>query len=116
MEWTDLIQKLIDLVEQTAPELWRIATRQVVVNGVRDLIFGLVFIAALIVSVGMIKKLLQKQDYAGDIEISSVIGLLLIGVCDLFFAIQGLLDIYNVLGYFLNPEYYAIRVLMDLVQ
>ena len=119
----ELIYELIELMKQTAPELWRIAQRQVVVKTVQVSI-GLVFaIAILCVCYVVIKKLYvwRKSDdfddggYSDD-DMHFFLLCLVTGSVSVFtfLWLTQLLD--NIIELLINPEYYAIQEIIKLVK
>ena len=113
----ELLQKLIDTVLNTAPELWRIGMRQVITSGIRYIIssvFWLVLVIGSLKYLSILKSKKEKVDY-GDETLYDIgmIGLGCLIGCGVV-VIVILLDF--ALAYFFNPEYYTIKVLMDLVK
>ena len=105
----ELIQKLIDLMATTAPELWRIAMQQAVV----DRWGGLVMIVVSLLSVPWAIRTVRKQNLDDMTEPWTLI----IAVALAFIAIIITLVCYPaVVTGFANPEYRAIELLLRLVQ
>ena len=108
----ELIQKLMGYIETASPELWRIALQQVDViifqSGFWMVIFGLTSILGVV----MIVFALREGDESELAEISFPSGFLLflIGVVGLVY------NLINFVSYRINPEYYAIEVIMNLAK
>ena len=114
----NLIQQLIDLVKQTAPELWRIALLQVKTQTIQCFIglaisipmtvFGAFHLAKAIKMVGERDK--YEEDYWEEVAWFVSIALILIGFIATLAISMGLV------GYLVNPEYAAIKTLIHLAQ
>ena len=114
MEWETLLQQLIDLVEQTAPKLWVIAVKQVYVQAAQSGIFLLVSLIAIpaLWKASKAAYLEKIQRYSDTVEMKrfffplGVVMAIVIAVVSTFF----------LAGYLINPEYYAIELLMNYVK
>lgn len=114
MEWNSLLQELVDLVKSTAPELWRIAIQQVFVQAVGYglgvvalLAFGLYFLWVAV-------QIKRSENYSQDEDAPSQYGLSLFASIALFSGL--LILLYQVLGRLINPEFYAIELLINYVK
>ena len=115
-----LISELIALVQQTAPELWRIAMRQVMTKVISDAVLLVVFALIVIGGLITIKKVrawrrsddFDKYDEGDASEI--ILSIAIVGAISA--TIGFLVTAFILIGYVVNPEYYAIQVLLDLVQ
>jgi len=114
MDWKDLLEELIDVVQQTAPELWRIANRQVYGDIARNCLWIIVCIIVIYVGIRLLKHgyKLKEDDYSCDWEYAVMCGWIMLGVSPI--VLVSLLD--SVIGKLINPEYYAIQVLMNLIK
>ena len=113
-EMSKLIQQLVELVKQTAPELWRIAVLQVKANGVTMGIWSLISlgigIPCLFVAIKEFKRPLENHI---DDHMKAWLLLIFAGIMPIGIGL-GLLT--SVTQMMINPEYYAIQVLIQLVK
>ena len=112
----ELLRKLIEIVTNTAPELWRIANKQVVSNLIELTMWCLVTLGGTIASIkGSIWAFRKHRESNSYADMHDITGVLLvasaIGCGITFFALVGAIAKTAV-----NPEYYAIQVLMNLVK
>jgi hypothetical protein len=123
----DLIQRLIDLVEKTAPALWEIARRQVINTNVRDFIVAVILLIITTILFNFLKKLRDEDKYTWDerkensqfIYVDNInFSLLKIFGYMATFAMSAIAisNILLVIMRYLNPDYYAIQVLLGLIQ
>lgn len=119
----ELIYELIELMKQTAPELWRIAQRQVIVKTVQVSVGLIIAITLLFVCFLVIKKLYTWKrsddfDHSGcnDDNFHMFVGCLITGAVSFltFLWFTDLLD--SIIGLLINPEYYAIQEIIKLVK
>jgi len=113
----ELIVRLIDLVENTAPELWRIGLRQVLAVSIQSAI-GIVFsviIAYVCIRIAIWGKKNMPDDYAEDEmwQVFAMVFGLVVGVVAIVIAITTMI---NLISYVINPEYYAIQYLLNLAR
>ncbi len=115
----NLIQKLIELVEKTSPELWRIATKQVYASIIADTILSVIMLLLMVGLMVLIKKLKKGYDGAdtySDEEFPYVIGLIVSGIALIILPIIVVANIYIIAMKLANPEFYAIEILLGLVK
>jgi len=101
-EITGILQQLIDMVKSTAPVLWAIYVKQAYVVG-----FQYTLSAITLLAVGGYFYICSKKSDLDD-EDKTFFGFLCascILICVILIAIS--------LGRFINPEYYAIKMLID---
>ena len=108
--------KLIEVVETAAPQLWAIGVRQATIQGIGFLmaLLSLAVLTAYLLYRGA--KLLQEYkitEYQHYSDKEVVFVLFAGGISGL---VVTLMLAYSTIGRFLNPQYYAIKVLMDLVK
>jgi hypothetical protein len=131
----NLIQQLIDLVTKAAPELWRIARLQVLNHNVMDGMIGVAFVIVCLIIFGLLKKLKDEDDLeyydnakhtyakkdkvAGAIYVSEdavkgwkIAGWIVISIL----ALIVLCNFVSIVMRFINPDYYAIEILVGLVK
>ena len=102
----EALYKLIEFIEGASPRLWEIAMRQVAADLARywaflvvAIVFGLLGIAAIYWAIK------DEEDAAG------MVGLFVLCLTTPAFFIA----IPAIIGRMMNPEYYAIKVLMELL-
>ena len=101
------IIELIYLAKNTAPELWRIALQQVNVILIKNLIIEVLIVVA-IFGIGVLIKKWKQEDIEGVGECAIFVQILLY-VC----FVGVFMEILEIL---LNPEYLAIKVLLDFMR
>ena len=116
MDWTDLIGQLIEMVESTAPALWKIAQQQVMAD-MAGRVFWMLFLSVLAVVcyrllrrwwVAIEKCSKSEEDFYGaGIVATSLISL----VC----AIIVPLIVSGVIKRLINPDYYALKLLIGMM-
>lgn len=105
----EALSKFVEYIEAIAPLTWEIALRQVQVQIVQGAI-GLTFIALLLsVNVILLIKFWNEEDSDGEFFARCAFIALL---C--LYPVPTLLVITNLVGKIMNPEYYAIKILMEL--
>ena len=110
----ELLYKLISIVEEAAPQLWRIALRQTLVVGIQNLIT--VIITGVLGQYALRKALWMWRERTEDPEdVSDIIATVLAvgGFMMLVIAFGFLMDLIEIV---FNPEFYAIKLLMDMAQ
>lgn len=122
---TEILQKLIDLVQQSAPALWEIARRQVVALSIQDGVVLLVFLILGSIGFHYIMPVwkwgftgekdswgLRKDDHT--VEAGFLIGtLVLVDIVSVVVIISNAVAIAMRLA---NPDFYAILILLNLVR
>lgn len=134
-----LLQELIDLVKTASPKLWEIAVRQVYANVASDLMWLFFLIPIMILTSIWMKKFYKKcknlekekeecnsitdvwdrKDRRKEIDNRLSDTNLLFGITCAIEILLGLVMIIifsNIIPKLINPEYYAIQILIDLVK
>jgi len=113
-DMSNLIQQLVELVKQTAPELWRIANLQVEANiiGTRAWAISVSVIAGVLFLIALFAVIHEIKEY-GDLD---TFGGWLSFVCSLMFGAVVVGLFVSITKMQINTEYYAIQVLMQLVK
>jgi len=107
----EALYKLIEFIESASPRLWEIAMRQVAVDLARYWVAAGVTAIALVVAAFSFRWAERSDSYPNeDIGYGAALGLLIISL-PLF-----VLSIMEIIGRTMNPEYYAIRVLMGFLK
>ena len=110
----ELIRKLVEFVEEASPIIWAAVQRQVMVSAIGDLVWATVFLAitiALVYGCIRCRNIYLKDTYDNDgWDVFAILfGLSAAGAAFIF----GFL-LSNGLSYLLNPDYRAIKILIDL--
>jgi hypothetical protein len=124
----DLIQKLIDLVQKGAPLLWEIARKQVLNTNIQDILITIVLIVGSCFLLRLLRKLRNQENYdyrtdkekepgyyyIGETEYgaSKIFGYIAIALMWVF----TMTNIVSIVMRFVNPDYYALRILIGLVK
>jgi uncharacterized membrane protein YjjP (DUF1212 family) len=120
VNWEEAIAELIELVKTSAPHLWFIARRQVYAqvlgSGFAVLASALTVLGCKITVTYAKKRDREEEEsrrfYSGEWFVA-VVGAIIVGVVAAFL---GLTFLYDVIVRLYNPDYYAIKVLIDLVK
>ena len=107
MEWETLLQDLIALVSNTAPLLWAIALKQVYVKAAQGMIAVIGFVAGSIYLWKQAVTFTGKYD-SGDRQVLKLLSI----VC----VVGVFVGTAIIAGYLINPEFYAIELLVDYVK
>jgi len=112
MEWEDILWELIELVENAAPKMWQIAVKQVYVQALQKyIISGILLLSGvfLFFNTERLNKKNEEEDnsYSGEWRFLHLITIIL------FIIILG--ETTAAIGCSINPEYYAIKTLVGLV-
>ncbi len=117
-ELVGVLGKLVEFVENASPVIWEAAQRQVLVNVVRTSVWAVALALVCGVSIYLARKLYKKSlaeesnKKSSDLRDASIIvsvsAVLLTG------AVIALVN--NVVGYLLNPTYYAIENILSMVR
>lgn len=122
-EFKTLALELAKWVSNAAPQLWEIARRQTLVRFWQN-VFGVVLSVAVFGLAWWISRLWKKDkathdaaqhdwhtnDFEGYWYITGIIMVVVAGLCVLIPCFL------SALGYVINPEYYAIKILLELVK
>lgn len=117
-----ILGELIELVQATAPALWAMARRQVMAYHVSNTLWGAFFFLVAI-ALGLVarysKRLWAKEEVRSaydyndwtpeNTEAAACVGI--VGAL-----VVGILCFHKVVMYSINPDYYAIKVLLELVR
>lgn len=113
MELQDVLTQLVLFVEEAAPAVWAIAMKQVMVRTIKRIVWTILSAIA----VPFLWKLAKHQRELHDDEFDLydagyVLSLIAMAVCIILGIANGL----AIIGYLLNPEYYAIELLLQYAQ
>jgi len=108
--------RLIEVVETAAPELWAIGVKQAMIQGVAFLAGFLAFLGLAIFTYYHSFRMLAEWKASQYSRYSEKEFIFFIGLFATCFLVTALVCGYGAVGRFLNPEYYAINLLMDLVK
>lgn len=115
-----LITELINLVKSAAPTLWAIARQQVIVDAINSSILLVISAAIFIPSFRYMRKMFawkgsEDFDEYRDFD-GFMVGAIASGALMLIFGIAILVMYPDVIGRFINPDYYAIQSIINLVK
>lgn len=108
MEQT-LVEKLIEFVENASPVIWEAMYRQVYINAIYQGLAGAVLVCLAVVFFTVFKRTYKKDGFDNDAACVAII----LSVAS---AIVGAAFLVSVIGPMVNPNYYAIDNLLDLVK
>lgn len=100
-EIVEALEKLAKDLQPLAESAWAIMVKQSYVTGWQLLVGAIVGLAAAIIGAVISKKIIDDNDCAVGFILMSIFGAVCFIIC-----------IIIAIGYFFNPEYYAIRSLM----
>jgi putative Mn2+ efflux pump MntP len=106
-----LLQELIEFVKNASPTLWAIYVKQSYVEGIGSLAFFVVLlvVGVIVVKIGLkVKKQKELEDSYDDNSFHWFlisIGITLVGASIVVF--------FSSIGYFINPEYQAIQLIIE---
>jgi hypothetical protein len=110
----EILVKLIDLVQSTAPLIWAIAVRQVYSQVAESFVY--LVIGIILLTLGLKWGIYVKKNYesldsglCGGIIVVAIIALL-VGIS---LTVTNLIDVLQKL---INPQFYAIQILLDMVK
>lgn len=107
----DIINRLIDLVINTAPKVWAIAMRQVYTNVILDAMWAVALAVVIYLGTRLTKvgARMKHEDNCSDWEWRAGVGWALIIIPA--FVIMILIN--DMASYLLNPEFTAIKILLN---
>jgi len=110
----EILNKLINIVMETTPELWEIAYNQVSVK-----LYQYIFVSAMcivpIVLFFIFLKRLTKDKY-GSYTDETLVPVVISGIIGGVSLLVLLYNIVIVIGMIANPKYYAIQVLLNMMK
>jgi len=123
-----IIQELVAFVQKAAPVMWEAAYRQVYVNALYSLGWALIWSIVGVVSYKVAKHSLrvvatrrsenENKDWSYSKEepwdTDTFLGVYLGYAAALFSLICVIVNAFTIVGYFINPSYYAIQNLIKL--
>ena len=115
----ELLAKLIAFVEQASPQLWAIAQRQVYVNTIRYILWSIVAVVGGIFFTCLAHNRWEAYEedrkegkWSTDNDVWAVVS----AIVAIVSAICALWLWDSLIGLILNPQYYAISTLLNLVK
>lgn len=110
----EVLSKLVEFVESASPVIWETARRQVIVDLVQCIVWMAVCAAIAYICIKWSKHFWRKhqEDKYEAYDMPAIF--LALGAAIAFFVGIGLLS--HVIGVAVNPNYYAIRLLLGYVQ
>lgn len=122
MEWKEVLVELIEVVRTASESIWIMARRQAVVQGVQGVVGFVLCLLSIVAMVWLIKILLKKaQKEIEECSYTSAwwnsdqsFSITLTGVLIFVEAIIAILLLMGSIGHFVNPDFYALRMLVEL--
>ena len=111
----ELVVRLVEFVESASPVVWAAARQQVMVRLFQN-ILGLLFFSSLIVGCVFLLRLSRRKlrEAAYEDEVPWVIAIAVSVICPVFFGTIAFFCAHDIVGFLLNPDYYAIEILLEL--
>jgi len=109
----DMVSVLGTKISEIAPELWRIMIKQQYVTGIGFLIGVIACIAGHILAIKWIKMMKDAGITVDDGEFTGILFCYMVRIGTI---IAGFALLYNGIAHFINPEYYAIQSLINMVK
>ena len=110
-----VLMKLTEYIETMSPELWAILIRQVYSNAFGSLISGVLILVLGIAGIWIVRYCIVefKNDdtYSSEADIFAVA----VGLFTVPITIWGIGNIYCFVKYLVNPEYYAIQMIINML-
>ena len=115
MEWETILWELVQMIENAAPKAWAIALKQVEVMAYVASVWGILFgVLAILLSIGMILGMLHESRRGRVMgEMGNWTPLIFIIIPALLIFVMKFLEVKSMS---INPEYYAIETLINLLQ
>lgn len=124
MDWTEVLAELISFIKTASPEIWAIVRRQVIVEGLQLTFWAIIFAIGAVAG-GKLTKVLQvriekrfgdddKRHYSSNYG-DAAIGVVAVAVVAITCGIVSLGLLSGAAGRFINPDYYAIKLLLGYV-
>lgn len=110
----EILNKLINIVMETAPELWEIAYNQVHVKLYQYIFVSAVCIVPVVLFFVFLKRL--KKDKYDSYENSTLVPVIISGIIGGMSLLVLLYNIVITIGMIVNPDYYAINVLLNMMK
>ena len=107
----ELLERLIDFIENASPVIWEAATKQVAVQAASHLMWATLLFVATLALLYVAKKSWKEREYNSNEELFVVFSILAAAT-----GILGLVLCTHGVSLLMNPEYYAIDNLLDLLQ
>lgn len=130
----EFLNRLIDLVQETAPEVWEVAMKQGLGNGIGLFVFAVIVSAFSLISLGFAihhfriflalkhyvfddSELRKKMTWTAfkDERDENEDAAIFMFVVSFLLILSSLPIWYSAIMHMVNPSYYAIKVLLDLV-
>lgn len=110
----ELLRKLIEFIEQASPVIWGIVRRRVAVELVQSIIWLVVCVVGTYLLARLCKNRWEayKENTYSDSDISATLS----GVAAAILGVAIPIILTNVVSLALNPDYYAIRLLLGFVK
>ena len=108
---TDLLRELIEFVKDASPEVWRILLKQAYVDAAGAAIWAIGLLAATVALYKLTRYGIQRHEE--DSYSMWDLGATFSGVTGAISAILAIANLISVFQKFLNPEFYAVRFILQ---
>lgn len=110
----EVLKQIKEMFGPAAETVWRIAMRQVYVNAFNHLAAGLLILCFSQLLLRQVREWLRlaEKDSLGTLNLYTFLASVLV----IFSMIVGASFCIDAIGYLLNPEWFTIRLLLDLVR
>ncbi len=112
-ELVGILGKLIEFVENASPAIWEIAQRQVMVNTARATLWAVV---VTIVCGVLIYLTIKTYKYAANEDDDFFAPFVFVSALAFISGIKAIALVSDVMGYLINPAYYAIENILSMVK
>lgn len=109
----ELIRRLIEFLETASPHVWEVVGRQVLVVTVQSFVWFFIAIAVAVLCAVWAKKEFATHNKKYDMH--DMNGQILAGLAAVATTIAAFL-MSDIVGYVLNPDYRAIKILLELIK
>ena len=100
-----VLSKLIEFVEMASPQVWAMAQKQVLVMAIQDILWGVVLAIVITFMVKIARDIGEEDDERGISTLfAAVFALISFMVCN------------HTIALVVNPQYYAVKMMLDLVK
>lgn len=130
MEWQDVLAELVAFVQGAAPVIWESCVRQAVMTGIQNLLWAVIVLGGLVTCLRLRPLFLKKHlevlkskegrhsegwwGYRYDNEYKVLAIWCMVGAAILAIFFVGIMN--GAIARLINPDYYAIQLLLRYVQ
>lgn len=115
MDELDIVRRIIEFIEEASPIMWELSQKQVMVNVLGNIVWGLLFVGIAILMIKAAKWFWAESKKKGYEEglwqfytVIVTTSLVIVGLFGLSLLLSGL-------GWAMNPDYWAVKVMIGLI-